>query len=313
MYNIKQSTTMLYNPPGNSICERFNCLLLGLSQSLPKEQKSSWPLHILSLVFAYHAIPHSVTGYKPYELMFGQKAPAVCDAWLGLVQYNDQDSTNKSAWLNEQHELLMSANRQTLKHIKLSAEKSQTRTGGKTLHIPVGNLVLLGDHPEGHNKIQDNYKSKLFVVVDHHDPNVYIMQSLDKKGPMRTVNRQQLFDLKKSQVDPLTSDPSIKGPKFDPKVKKFDKPQIGHNFGTRSKTKTASASVKSGEPDMHCEQRGHSGLGQWVRQIFGSVKEAAVQQLGSAKRWSLDYMLSSYLTGDHQSSFLSHTAHDIRN
>ena len=68
-------------------------------------------------------------------------------------------------------------------------------------------MVLSRDHPEGHNKIQDNYKSKLFVVVDHHnDPNVYIIQSLDKKGPKRTVNRQQLFDLKKSQVDPITFD-----------------------------------------------------------------------------------------------------------
>ena len=106
-------------------------------------------------------------------------------------------------------------------HIKQSAKKSHTRAGGKTLHIPVGNLVLLRDHPEGHNKIQDNYLSELFAVIDHHkDPNVYIIQFLDKKGTKRTVNRWQLFDMKKSQMDPITSDPSIKGPKFDPKLKK---------------------------------------------------------------------------------------------
>ena len=45
------------------------------------------------------------------------------------------------------------------------------------------NLVLLRDHPEGQNKIQDNWKSELFVVVDHHkDPNVYIIESLNKRG-----------------------------------------------------------------------------------------------------------------------------------
>ena len=76
-------------------------------------------------------------------------------------------------------------------------------------------MVLLRDHPEGCNKIQDNYKSELFVVVNHDkDPSVYIIQSLDKKGLKKTVNRQQLIDLKKCQGDPLTSDPSIKGPKF---------------------------------------------------------------------------------------------------
>ena len=175
--------------------------------------------------------------------------------------------------------LQMIANRRALKHIKQSAEKSQIRTGGKSLQIPIGNLVLLRDHPEGHNKIQDNYKTEPFVVIGHHkDPNVYIIQPLDKKGPKKVVNRQQLFNLKKSQGDPLTSDPSIKGPKFDPKVikKLRDNPQISHPYGTRSKTKAASASVQSVVPDTRFEQRGHSGLDQWVGQFFGSVKEAAV-------------------------------------
>ena len=82
--------------------------------------------------------------------------------------------------------------------IKTHQAKSQIRIGGRSLQIPIGNLVLLRDHPKGHNKIQDNYKSELFVIVNHHkDPNVYVIQLLDKKGPKKTVNRQQLFDLKK--------------------------------------------------------------------------------------------------------------------
>ena len=60
MYNIKQSMTMPYNPCRNLICERFNHALLGLLQSLHKEQKSCWPLQVLSLVFTYDATPHSL-------------------------------------------------------------------------------------------------------------------------------------------------------------------------------------------------------------------------------------------------------------
>ena len=90
-------------------------------------------------------------------------------------------------------------------------------------------MVLLRDHPEGRKKIQDNYKSELFVIIEHHkDPNVYVIQSLDKKGPKKIVNRRQLFDLKKSQGDPLTSDPSIKGPKFDLKVRKVKDDKKNH-------------------------------------------------------------------------------------
>ena len=81
MYNIKQSTTTPNNLYGNSICERFNHALLDLMKTLPK-LKGNWPLHVPSLMFTYNAMPHSITGYQPYELMFGCKA---CDAWLGLA------------------------------------------------------------------------------------------------------------------------------------------------------------------------------------------------------------------------------------
>ena len=123
-------------------------------------------------MFAYNVMLHSITGYQPYELMFGHKAPAIC---LGLAHYNDKASTSKCTWLNEQHVLLMTVNRPVLKHIRQSARKSQTRACGKTLHILIDNLVLLKDHPEGQNKIQDNYKSVLFIVAHHKDPNVYII------------------------------------------------------------------------------------------------------------------------------------------
>ena len=45
-----------------------------------------------------------------------------------------------------------------LKSIWKSAEQSAFRTGGEELSIPEGNLVLLWDHSEGCNKIQDNFR-----------------------------------------------------------------------------------------------------------------------------------------------------------
>ena len=61
-------------------------MLHDLLKTLDKEQKANWPLHLSSLVFAYNAMPRSVTGYQPYELMFGCRAPTVCNVWLGLAQ-----------------------------------------------------------------------------------------------------------------------------------------------------------------------------------------------------------------------------------
>ena len=164
MYGIKQTTTP-YNPRGNSQCERFNRTLFGLLKSLTKEQKANWPAHLPSMVFSYNATPHGVTGFQPYELMFGCKAPAPCDAWLGLSKYDDLKSTNKSAWVDQHVEQIMAVNKHALKNIKANAKKSADRVGGKPLTIPVGNLVLLRDHPEGCNKIQDNYKSDIVCCV----------------------------------------------------------------------------------------------------------------------------------------------------
>ena len=149
LYGVKQSTTTPYNPHGNSTCERFNHMLHDLFKTLDKEQKANWPLHLSSLVFAYNAMLHSVTGYQPYELMFGHKAPTICDAWLGLAQYNDQYLQSKSTWVNEQHELILAANWWALKNIKQTASKTALHAGGSPLDIPEDNLVLLRDHPEG--------------------------------------------------------------------------------------------------------------------------------------------------------------------
>ena len=122
MYGIRQSTTMPYNPCSNSQCERFNRTLFGLMRSLDQGQKPNWPNYLPSLVFAYNATPHSMTGYQPYELMFGCKAPTPCDNWLGLRNYKPADFKSKTAWLNEQLNTLLYANKQALKGIHKSTK-----------------------------------------------------------------------------------------------------------------------------------------------------------------------------------------------
>ena len=141
-------------------------------------------------------------------------------------------------------------NRWALKRIKASAEKSVSWAGRKTLNIPVGNLVLLHDHPEGHNKIQDNYKNELFVMeLKHQDPNVYIIKPLNGKGPMHVINWWQLFDLHKSHGSDMPSNPAPDTKLPNLLVRKPTKgittPQQVHPSGTRSKTNANSMILQS--------------------------------------------------------------------
>ena len=254
MYGVDQSTTMPYNPHGNAPMERLNCTLIGLLKSLPKEQKSNWPLHLSSLVFAYNAMPHDTTGYQLYELMFGHKAPTMCDSWLRLANYNDNFLQSKCTWVNQQHELILAANRWALKRMKMSAEKSVSWAGGKALNTPIGNLVLLHDHPKGQNKIQDNYKNELFVMESQHqDPNVYTIKPLNGKGPMCKVNWQQLFNLQKTQGSDKPSNPAPNTILPTLLVKKPTRglitPQQTHPYGTRSKTQVNTILQSSSEDE----------------------------------------------------------------
>ena len=228
---------------------------MGLLTSLSKEQRDNWPTHLPSLVFMYNAMLHSATGYQPCELIFGHKAPTICNAWLRLADYDDNYLQSKCEWVNQQHELILAVNRHALKRIKQSAEKSVSQAGGKDLKIPIGNLVLLHDHPEGQNKIQDHYKSKLFVMeLKHWDPNVYKIKPLCGKHPMCMVNWQQLFDLQKSPGDNLLHPaPDTYLPiMLTKKLPSTKTPQVTHPYGTWSKTKVDSASLTTSYEDERC-------------------------------------------------------------
>ena len=86
---------------------------------------------------------------------------------------------------------MLYANKQALKSIHKSTKCNKDRTGSKDLLIPIGNHVLLRDHPEGRNKIQDCYKPDVYVMIGHHkEPNVYYIQLLnkDKLGQPKVVN-----------------------------------------------------------------------------------------------------------------------------
>ena len=113
--------------------------------------------------------------------------------------------------------------------------------------------MLLCDYPESCNKIQDNYKSELFVMESkHQDPNVYIIKPVNGKGPMCTVNWWQLLDLHKPQGNDMPSSPA---PDTKLSTMLMKKPtrnvtlQQSHPYGTMSKTKENSVALQSTSED----------------------------------------------------------------
>ena len=181
-----------YNPRGNAFCESFNHTLFGLLKTLKAKEKADRPSHLPVLVFAYNTTLHASTGYQSYQLMFGHCTPAPCDNWLGLHEYNNDKSITRIDWVDQQLEQLLHANKRAQKNIKVSNSKNRKVVGGKDLLIPVGNLVLLHDHLEERNKIQDNNKDQIYVVTGHHSHrNAYLVKPLGSK-----IQPKQVTDAK---------------------------------------------------------------------------------------------------------------------
>ena len=111
--------------------------------------------------------------------------------------------------------------------------------------IPIGNLVLLRDHPEGRNKIQDHNKDQLFVVTGHHQqPNAYYIQPLNRKESPKQVNRRELFDLgiteeqeeerEKEEEEEEKKDNVPSVPIFKPQIaRKRDNIETNHPYNLR--------------------------------------------------------------------------------
>ena len=87
------------------------------------------------------------------------------------------------------------------------------------------------------------------------------------------VNRQQLFDLKKSWENCNSVGP---GTKFDPNLSKPKKPKTCHPYGTKPKTKATPVSSNSLETDMQNVLREIFVPGQWVGNLVGAIKDATV-------------------------------------
>ena len=144
---------------------------------------------------------------------------------------------------------LLVANKRAMKNIKAAAAKNKRPAGGSDIDIPPGNLVLLRDHPEGRNKIQDHYKLDLFKVVKKGERlNNFWIKPLGSSGHPKEVNRWQLFDIgiteeglagRKEEEDQEKEEEEPAIPKFNPQPAKGSPIRPSHSYNLCPRPKPA--------------------------------------------------------------------------
>ncbi|XP_061593076.1 uncharacterized protein LOC133457765 [Cololabis saira] len=194
MAGIKKTRTTPYHPKGNPV-ERFNRTLLQMLGTLDNKDKSHWRDYVKPLAHAYNCTKHEVTGFSPYELMFGRKPRLPVDLAFELP-VNDQ-SMSHSQYVQNLKDSLKESYALCNKNAQKSAERNKLRFDKRVTEssLEPGDRVLVRNvRLRGKHKLADRWEAEVYVVVSRAgDLPVYRVCPERKKGPLRTLHRDLLL------------------------------------------------------------------------------------------------------------------------
>ncbi|KAL0199310.1 hypothetical protein M9458_007850 [Cirrhinus mrigala] len=186
--------TTPYHPRGNPV-ERFNRTLLNMLGTLENRKKNQWRNYVKPLVHAYNCTKNEVTGFTPYELMFGRQPRLPIDLALGLP-INHQPGSH-SQYVNNLRSQLQESYRLATKSAKKTADRNRTRFDKHVVNstLKEGDRVLVRNvRLRGKHKLADRWESDVYVVLKQSEGvPVYVVRPETREGPQRTLHRDLLL------------------------------------------------------------------------------------------------------------------------
>ena len=174
MWRISKTRTTPYHPQGNGVCERVNGTLIhGLARLQAVHKGADWDLLLQRVVFAYNTAVHSITGFTPHRLMFGED----CRFPVHLKVDDTVPETSPASRAKEMLHSLSQACAAVRENMetKHKARKSFYDLGATARHFHVGDKVRV------HLKSMGRRKGKLDAAWS--DP----LEILELKGAVLTL------------------------------------------------------------------------------------------------------------------------------
>lgn len=191
---IEKVRTTPYHPRGNPV-ERFNRTLLQMLGTLENKDKSHWKEFVKPLVHAYNCTRNDVTGFSPYELMFGRQPRLPVDLAFGLPASSQPKS--HSQYVHDLKGRLEESYRVATENASKTAERNKQRFDKRVVESTLGsgNRVLVRNvRIRGKHKLADKWEADIHIVVKRAgDLPVYTVKPEGKDGPTRTLHRNLLL------------------------------------------------------------------------------------------------------------------------
>ncbi|KAL6459833.1 hypothetical protein MHYP_G00315920 [Metynnis hypsauchen] len=192
---IHKVRTTPYHPRGNPV-ERFNRTLLDMLGTLQDQDKTCWRDHVRPLVHAYNCTRNEVTGFSPYELMFGRQPRLPVDLAFKLPVPEGQHSSHSEYVQNLKSRLKESYKIAMEKAAKI-AHKNKMRFDRHVIasDLEAGDRVLVRNvRIRGKHKISDRWEHTVHVVLRRAGTlPVYTVKPEKGDGPLRTLHRDLLL------------------------------------------------------------------------------------------------------------------------
>lgn len=192
---IRKVRTSPYHPRGNPV-ERFNRTLLGMLGTLQVKEKTRWREHVKPLTHAYNCTRNDVTGFSPYELMFGCQPRLPIDIAFGLP-VKDNSSTSHSQYVKSLKSHLKESYQLALESSKKVADKNKKRFDARVREatLETGDRVLVRNlRLRSKHKLADRWEPTVYVVQKRAgDLPVYTVCPEGQDGPLHTLHGDLLL------------------------------------------------------------------------------------------------------------------------
>lgn len=215
LVGIKKTRTSPYHPRRNPV-ERFTRTLLSMLDTQMEKEKKKWREYVKPLAHAYDCTRNDVTGFSPYELMFGRQPRLPIDIASGLP-VRDSSVTSHSQYVKNLMSYLTASYQQAMSNAKKVADKNKQRFDMRVREssLETGDRVLVHNlHLRSKHKLADRWESTVYVVQQRAgDLPLYIVCPEAQDGPTRTLHRDLLLPcgfLSEVEEEPEETRPIIK-------------------------------------------------------------------------------------------------------
>uniref|UniRef100_A0AAR2LHM1 Integrase catalytic domain-containing protein n=1 Tax=Pygocentrus nattereri TaxID=42514 RepID=A0AAR2LHM1_PYGNA len=195
LVGTKKVRTSPYHPRGNPV-ERYNRTLLSMLGTLREREKTRWREYVKPLTHAYNCTKNEVTGYSPYELMFGRQPRLPIDIAFGLP-VKGASSTSHSQYVKNLKSYLKESYNIAMKNAKKVADKNKKRFDMRVREscLEIGDRVLVRNlRLRNKHKLADRWEPTVYVVQKRAgELPVYTVCPAGQDEPTRTLHRDLLL------------------------------------------------------------------------------------------------------------------------